>query len=173
MQVVDQRGHGAHRIDADMLPETLVFGHHHRAQQDRRHRVEVDPFQHALAVIEAQALQHHVVAIEQHRLRTAVDRAHLGVARHLRGQHQGRDANAHACESDRDRARGEQQPLPGKEMRASSCYLPAAITSIFATGSSPNTSGAYMASTRVAGISKWPALLRRTVYSIVNFPFGT
>lgn len=40
-------------------------------------------------------------------------------------------------------------------------------------GTSPNTSGAYIASTRVAGRAKSPALLRRTVYSTEKLPLGT
>ena len=40
-------------------------------------------------------------------------------------------------------------------------------------GISPNISGAYIASTRVAGRLNVPGLLRRTVYSVTNVPFGT
>ena len=41
-----------------------------------------------------------------------------------------------------------------------------------ALGSSPNISGAYMASTRLGGSAKSPALFRRTVYSILTVPLG-
>jgi hypothetical protein len=47
------------------------------------------------------------------------------------------------------------------------------LTSISAIGISPNISGEYIASTRVGGMPNVPALLKRTVYSIVNEPFGT
>lgn len=40
-------------------------------------------------------------------------------------------------------------------------------------GTSPKTSGAYIASTLVAGRAKSPALLRRTVYSTEKLPLGT
>src|SRR3954468_9499674 len=42
-----------------------------------------------------------------------------------------------------------------------------------AFGSSPNISGAYIASTRVGGNSKRPGLFRRTVYSTTQLPLGT
>ena len=42
-----------------------------------------------------------------------------------------------------------------------------------AFGASPSISGAYIASTRVAGIAKVPGLSSRTVYSTTNVPFGT
>ena len=41
-----------------------------------------------------------------------------------------------------------------------------------ALGTSPKTSGAYRASTRVGGSAKWPALFRRSVYSMRKRPFG-
>ena len=47
------------------------------------------------------------------------------------------------------------------------------LTSILVLGFSPNISGEYIASTRVGGSPNVPALLNRTVYSMVNDPFGT
>ena len=40
-------------------------------------------------------------------------------------------------------------------------------------GKSPNISGAYIASTRVGGSSKRPALFSRKVYSTTQAPLGT
>ncbi len=47
------------------------------------------------------------------------------------------------------------------------------FTSSIAFGISPYISGAYIASTRVGGIPNEPTLLSRTVYSVLNLPFGT
>ena len=48
----------------------------------------------------------------------------------------------------------------------------AASTFTRAFGTSPNISGAYMASTRLGGKAKSPTLFRRTVYSILTVPLG-
>jgi hypothetical protein len=47
--------------------------------------------------------------------------------------------------------------------RTSTPNYPYSPTTTFAFGASPNTSGAYIASTRVAGSENSPALLRRSV----------
>lgn len=47
-----------------------------------------------------------------------------------------------------------------------------ASTFIRAFGTSPNISGAYIASTRLGGSAKSPTLFRRTVYSIFTTPLG-
>ena len=50
---------------------------------------------------------------------------------------------------------------------------PQGLISSAAFGISPNISGAYIASTRVGGKPNLPTLFRRTVYSMLNLPFGT
>src|SRR5262245_10931543 len=46
-------------------------------------------------------------------------------------------------------------------------------TTTASLGTSPSISGAYMASTRVAGSRNVPGLFKRTVYSTTHEPFGT
>ena len=98
-------------------------------------------------------------ATQQPRIRRAPLRADLGERDHGIGRHEeaGREA--------RHERRDHTNPDPDAAFHG--------FTITEALGISPSISGAYIASTRVAGRSKRPELLRRTVYSTVNLPFGT
>ena len=103
------------------------------------------------------------MAIEQQEVRRAIARAHVGEGG--RGRH---DAAQDQPEPESPEAEGERD---ADEHQRAGSHHGSTVSGRF--GSSPNISGAYSASTRVAGSSKRPPWFRRTVYSTVKLPLGT
>src|SRR6185312_11582915 len=135
--------------------EPLVLRRDHRVLQSRRDAVERRPVQDAASLVDAQFVQRPTVAIEKHRVRAAIASAGFLERRRPRRRRVNRERQR------RGEGRARRKPRPHGR------------TSTFALGSSPNISGEYMASTRVGGRPKFPALLNRTVYSTVKSPLGT
>ena len=146
-------------IDPAVLPEARILAAHDRCDQRRRDRLERLPVEAPHVEIDARRVEHGAIAIEHESIGRREARANVREVRRLRRPR------------DRDRRRCEQS-----ERREQDADAPAhsfASTAIAAFGDSPNISGAYIASTRVAGSRNWPGLLRRTVYSTTQRPFGT
>ena len=99
----------------------------------------------------ALALQHLAVAVEETGLGGRVRGLHLGEA----GQ-----------------SRRRQRAAPGQQHHQQRPASHLASTFMGALGSSPNVSGAYIASMRVGGSANVPTLLSRTVYSVLKRPAG-
>ena len=150
-------------VDAAVREEAPVLGGEHRAPERRRDLVERRPGEPPAPRIGAHLLDHLAVAIEQQQIGGAIGRAHVGEGG--RGRH---DAAQDQPEPEARPAEGERDA--DEHQRARPRH---GATSSGAFGSSPNISGAYSASTRVAGSSKRPPWFRRTVYSTVKLPFGT
>ncbi|MNM44696.1 hypothetical protein D3C81_555990 [compost metagenome] len=133
-----------------MAHEALVFRQQHGLLHGGGNIGQRHPGQAPHFHVHAQGLQRRTAAVEQLRLRTAVGGLHLG-----RRQYRFSEDGA------------SQQAAHGKD---STLHC---ATFTLAFGDSPNISGEYMASMRVAGRLKSPALFRRTVYSTLHVPFGT
>jgi hypothetical protein len=162
-------------VHAAVVPEAAVFAQHQRVAQRGRHVGQGQPRAAAHLGVDAQHLQRHAVAAEQRDVGRCVRLSHSGEAgdaavggrrclrlrlrRALRPRGQ-RAAGQRACRAQRDQAAARPAPLPH------------GCTSQAALGSSPNDSGAYMASTRVGGRPKRPLVLRRSVYSTTCLPRG-
>ena len=179
-------------VDAAMLVEALVFGREHGARERGRDVGERHPIAAAPLVIDANARQRLAAAVEQPRVGCAPRVAHGGevgdggrarrrTKRRMRQQRARRSPNANNRPSLTVASRSHRGGIPfrGLAMRVPGSRDSSqrggfhGFTATLAFGISPNISGAYSASTRVAGRSKRPGLLRRTVYSIWKRPFGT
>ena len=157
-----RRGDGA-PVDAAVIEEPPVLGREHRAPERRRDLVERRPAEPPAPRIGAHLLDHLAAAVEQPEIRRAIGRAHVGECgrwRHDAAQDQP-EPETRPAEGERD-ADEHQRARPRHGAISSGRF-----------GSSPNISGAYSASTRVAGSSKRPPWFRRTVYSTVKLPLGT
>ena len=149
---------GGRPVDAGVFVEAPVFAQQQGLAQGDRHVFQTHPFALAPLRVAAQALQQFAMAVE-----------HAGLRAGLTG--------AHRLEAGQ---RGEGTAAGQRQGRAQHGRLPAApwpqgaaSTRMRALGASPNTSGAYMASTRVGGTAKSPTLFRRRVYCTCSAPLGT
>jgi hypothetical protein len=146
------RSHGA-PIDAAVLIKATVLRQHQRLAQRRRDLGQRHPVATAHARVGAQALDEFAMAVENARFRRAEVAPDLGKAR--------------------QRARQARHRQPGgQRQRGGGMRVHGCTTLNRALGASPNTSGAYMASTRVGGKPNSPALFNRTRYSTLNEPLG-
>ena len=146
-------------IDPAMLPEARVFAAYDCCDERGRDGRQRLPFEAPHFEVDARRIEYRAVAIEHERIRR-------------------REARAHGCEvrrlcRPRDRQRRREKHRERAEQNADASRHCLASTTTVAFGDSPNISGAYIASTRVAGSRNWPGLLRRTVYSTTQLPFGT
>src|SRR6188474_660630 len=143
-------------VDAAVLVEALVLDADDRGLQRWRDVFECDPVVAEAVEVEPVGFEHDTVAVEEH----AVGRAPLlaYVVERRRGRR-------------RDGARRERERSDCEQSGHRSHRATRTFNASF--GSSPNISGAYIASTRVVGSTKLPALLSRSVYSTRNDPFGT
>ena len=147
------RGGECAPVDAAMLVEPLVLDADDRRPQRRRDFLQCHPLAAKAVEVEPVGFEDDAVAIEHPAIRGAPFGAHaVERRRDLRGLDRRREQHQGDCEC--------------------SCHLGPRTCSVW-FGSSPNISGAYIASTRVAGMTKLPALLSRSVYSTRNDPFGT
>src|SRR5262249_6195532 len=146
-------------VDAAVPAEAPVLGGEHLLHQHGRHVGERDPVPAASRLVDADARQRLAVAVEQPGVRGAPLRPRVRA-----GDHAVRGDEERSAERGGARRRGRREEERGP---------PHGPTSTSTFGISPNISGEYIASTRVAGRSNRPGLLRRTVYSTENFPFGT
>ena len=150
-------------VDAAVGGEAPILGREHRAPERRRDLIQWRPAEPPAPWIGAHLLDHLAVAIEQQEIRRAIARAHVGKCgrgRHGAAQDQP-EPESRPAEGERD-ADEHHRARPRHGATSSGRF-----------GSSPNISGAYSASTRVAGSSKRPPWFRRTVYSTVKPPLGT
>ena len=167
---VAQRGQHAANVDTAVLEEASILAGHHGIQQCRRHVRQRHPGESSHPEIDPFAVQQAAMAIQQKRLGWPVAIADLIECRHrLRpAQPQRKQSQRH----DRQQAQSNQRAAtPLDHCAAADTGLASTVNSGF--GSSPNISGAYSASTRVAGSRNSPGLFRRTLYSTLHFPFGT
>jgi hypothetical protein len=166
-QAVPGGGREPRPVDTAVLVEALVLGGHQGGAQRGRHVGERHPGAATDRGIHAQVGNRNAPTIEQHGIGGHVGSAHLGERRPLR-RRVGRSAGPGWCAEEHERARRSEHAAPGAEAPPThGCTLQTAL------GTSPNISGAYIASTRVAGRLNAPGLLRRTVYSVTKRPFGT
>jgi len=133
-----------------VLVEALVLAQDQRGAQGGRDVGQPDPLAAPHQGVGAQAFQLFAVAIEQQRIGRLEPGAHLV-----------------------ERGHGVRRPAGEGDGQDERSLHFAASTFIRALGSSPNISGAYIASTRVGGRAKSPTLFRRTVYSTLKVPLGT
>ena len=147
-----------------MLEEAAVLGRDDGFAQRRRDGVERRPRQAAAVHVDAHLVQDRAVPVEQ-----ADVGGPIGLPNLAEGGKGRRRAGAGEQRGGGDRQRGESA--------GAQCDAPArpshGSTSSGALGSSPYISGAYSASTRVAGRWNSPAWLRRMTYSTEKRPLGT
>lgn len=140
--------------------ESPVFRGDNRIDKSCRYSVQWSPVQHAPSRVDSQFVQRLPVSIEKHRVRPSMPGANLVEGRRpRRGRPRAKRGDGEG--------RGEREKDSPRDRNSHG------RTSTGALGISPNISGEYMASTRVGGRPNAPALLKRTVYSTVNSPFGT
>ena len=145
-------------VDAAVLVEALVLDADDCGLQRWRDVFECDPVAAEAVEVEPVGFEHDTVAVEEHTVGRAPLLAHAIERR--RGRRRVGDRR------ERERQRSDCEQSGHRSHRATR-------TSNASFGSSPNISGAYIASTRVVGSTKLPALLSRSVYSTRNDPFGT
>ena len=112
-------------------------------------------------MVETHRRERDAMTVQQPRFRRHVGRTNAREGRHA-PQRDGHHPQQEQCSTT--------QPAPPVQARGRAHGAP---TSSARFGVAPNTSGAYMASTRVAGNWKRPALFKRTRYSSVCLPAGS
>src|SRR6185369_11153591 len=123
------------------------------------------------ALVDAQRLDRNTVAVEQRQVGRGVGGLDLGEGRQGEGSFHRRGAEN--AENRRDSKKPFRTPLrPLRSQRLCGKRIHQGKTSTTAFGSSPNVSGAYIASARLGGIAKRPGLFSRTVYSTTCLPRG-
>ena len=168
-------GRRSHRVpvDAGVFVKALVFAEQQGQPKGVRHLVQRHPLALALLVLGAQALQRVPAGVLHQGFRSGVpcfDLVKPGqsvclayTAQHTTEHRAGQQQAAHTG--------GPQAALAG----GGGCHgwhQGRACTTQRGLGVRPNISGAYMASMRVGGKAKSPALFRRTVYSTLLLPLG-
>src|SRR5262245_18921591 len=143
----------------------MVFALDNSSNERGGDLIERHPCEPTYAVVVTQRVEHEIVAIEQVTFGGLPARLDRCKFRYVRGWSQDEcEDSQHGQPCDRERTAEPPRGAPGHR---------AASTVTAAFGNSPSISGAYIASTRVAGRSNVPGLLSRTVYSTVQRPFGT
>ena len=157
--LLERRGH-REPVDAAMIKETPVFGRQHCRGQRRRYLVHIHPIAAAPRPVETHARQRLAVAVEQPRIRRPPPGAHRREVSDRVRRDQQRNGERRRAGAEHAEQRNDAGALHG-------------FTATDAFGVAPNISGAYIASTRVAGRSNRPGLFSRTVYSSLKRPLGT
>jgi hypothetical protein len=143
-----------------MRPKVLVLGTYDRPEQGRRNTVNRDPTEPANLEVGSADVEQRAASIQKITFRRLpifsdlVEAGNIGWGRH----------NYEHDDGSREEETSQQKEASDHGF---------ASTTIGSFGSIPNISGAYIASTRVAGMLNLPGLLSRAVYSTDQVPFGT
>ena len=156
-QILNGRRRQRSKVYPMMRIEAPVLRGDHRVLKRGGYPAQRRPIQHATTRIDPHLVQRLTISVEEQRVRPPMMRLNFIERRRTRsGPPKDQDGGA--------KSEKKSSPTKGMEYHG--------FTSTGARGISPNISGEYIASTRVAA-SEEPALLKRTVYSTVKEPFGT